>query len=958
MVAFRRPAALLFVAFVLCAARRAPGEVDAYLGKPVVAVRLTVDGRDTLEPLLLQLVATRVGQPLAIADVRESITHLFSLGRFGDILVDATATDAGVTLRYELSPVHPISKIEFRGDVRSPGVDEGHLRRVVIDRFGVSPPAGRGTDVARLVSDALLEAGYRHAIVTPSEDVQGDVARLLLRVEPGARTVVGAIDVDGVAAAERGRTLSELHLAPGVPFEPEALGARIDRYIEGQRKRGYYEAKVTRDVRFTPDERIANVTLKIDSGPHVRVVFAGDSWPTDQRAELVPVQREGSADEDLLEDSSNRIEEYLRAQGYREAAAPHAREQVNGELVITFNVKKGPQFRVDRVTLSGNDSIPLTTFEPSLQLRAGQPFSDARLDSDLSFIEAVYRRQGFARAKAQQTIDLLPAAPGTTAIRVVIAIAVSEGVRTMVGSVRVEGTGAVEPDALLEDLGLQAGEPYFDAQLAADRDAIQVKYANLGYQNATVEARANFSEDGTRADPVFVVREGSQIVVDHVLIVGNVRTSSDTIQRELQLKSGDPLGLAAVNESQRRLAALGLFRRTTITELKHGDERARDLVVTVEEAPVTTIGYGAGGEVKLRVVQENGLATQRLDFAPRASFQVSRRNLFGKNRSGTLFTSFSLHSSESAAVNEYRIVGSFREPRLFNTAADAVVTATQEQQIRSSFDFSRRSFGAQATRRLTREVSITGNYQIQKTKAFNLKEVDPLLIDRLFGRVRLSSFSGSLIGDTRDDAVEPGSGYYWSVFEQVAGRRIGSEVGFAKSFFTGQIFKTLPHTRHIVLAGDARLGLATGFPRDVPNTDVFGLPFVDVVKDLPASERFFAGGDTTVRGFALDTLGAPDTIKNGFPLGGNGLVIFNAELRVPVKWGVGVVGFFDTGNVFARATDIDLAALRSAVGVGLRYKSPLGPFRIDVGFKLRREEITPGKREGLTAWHFSFGQAF
>jgi outer membrane protein insertion porin family len=135
----------------------------------------------------------------------------------------------------------------------------------------------------------------------------------------------------------------------------------------------------------------------------------------------------------------------------------------------------------------------------------------------------------------------------------------------------------------------------------------------------------------------------------------------------------------------------------------------------------------------------------------------------------------------------------------------------------------------------------------------------------------------------------------------------------------------------------------------------------DLVERLPASERFFAGGDTTVRGFALDKLGSRhipsqpgDTLdQDGVPIGGNGLVIFNAELRAPVAGGLGVVGFLDTGNVFARTTDIDLGELRSAVGGGIRYKSPFGPIRLDLGFKVNRQ---PG--EGLTAWFVSFGQAF
>jgi outer membrane translocation and assembly module TamA len=183
-------------------------------------------------------------------------------------------------------------------------------------------------------------------------------------------------------------------------------------------------------------------------------------------------------------------------------------------------------------------------------------------------------------------------------------------------------------------------------------------------------------------------------------------------------------------------------------------------------------------------------------------------------------------------------------------------------------------------------------------------------------------------------------------------------VGLVKTFFTAQAFRTLPHTDHVVLAGNARLGLAAGFPRAaIVGTDEDGAPIFGTVEDLPASERFFAGGDT-MRGFALDQLGAPSTIdSDGFPIGGNALVIVNAELRVPVHGGFGVVGFFDTGNVFARTNDINFGELRSALGFGVRYKSPIGPIRVDLGFKLGRHTIA-GRLEDLTAFHISLGQAF
>jgi outer membrane protein assembly complex protein YaeT len=520
---------------------------------------------------------------------------------------------------------------------------------------------------------------------------------------------------------------------------------------------------------------------------------------------------------------------------------------------------------------------------------------------------------------------------------------------------------------------MQPGSPYFDAQLRADRDAIQQVYDNLGYRNASVEVEPGFNADRTEANPVITVREGPRLLVDHILIAGNFRTRTETIERELQIKEGEPLSTGAVNSSRSRLSALGLFRRVDITELRHGNETTRDLLVTVEEAPPTTVAFGGGVEGRLRVVrraEDGGIAAEKFEVAPRASFEIGRRNVFGKNRSVNLVTSLSLHpkdspfflgqapstSSGSFGFPEYRIQGTYREPQLFNTAFDSLVTGAVEQQIRSSFNFARKSLTAQASRLVARKVALSGSYQLQFTKLLDVA-VDPVnqpIIDRVFASVRLSSFLVSGGYDTRNDQVDPTAGGYLGLTGQIAGRRIGSDVGFAKSSFTAQVFHLLPRSHATVFAAQARLGLAKGFPRDVTKTDDQGQTVVaQDVQELPEPERFFAGGDATNRGFALDTLGRPATIQNGFPIGGNGLLIFNAELRVPVRGGLQVVGFVDTGNVFEKAGDIALGDLRTSVGFGLRYKSPVGPLRFDMGFKVHRE---PG--EGAHAWFVSFGQAF
>jgi outer membrane translocation and assembly module TamA len=134
---------------------------------------------------------------------------------------------------------------------------------------------------------------------------------------------------------------------------------------------------------------------------------------------------------------------------------------------------------------------------------------------------------------------------------------------------------------------------------------------------------------------------------------------------------------------------------------------------------------------------------------------------------------------------------------------------------------------------------------------------------------------------------------------------------------------------------------------------------VDIVQDLPASERFFAGGDTTVRGFVLDQLGTADTLNDqGFPTGGNGLIVVNLEIRAPYWKGLGPVVFVDAGNVFKRASEVNLGDLRPAAGFGLRYRSPIGPLRVDLGLNLDPQVLPNGARERRSVYHISLGQAF
>jgi len=936
-----------------------------FVGRPVASVRLTIDGRDTSELDLTKVVDVRVGAPFAMRDVRESVLHLYALGKFDDVRVEAGPHGGGlpgVDVHFEMTSAKPVNTIQFSGIARAPGIDEGQLRHAVTERAGASPPLTRADELSRVLEATLRPRGYLHAKVMARAVPNGSShTALLFDLDLGARATIGTITVNGPDDARR-ELLAILQTSTGAPYERDTLNARIAKYLDDRRSHGYYEARVNLSDESAADERL-NLTFTVDPGRHVRVVFSGDPI-SGERKDLVPVEREGSIDEDLLEDSTARIEDALKAQGFKDAMAPHQRMESGDEVVIAFRITRGQQYRIASASIAGNTAVPASELPLSPRLREGQPFSQAVVDAEAAFIEDVYRRAGYGAAKAD--VDAKVQAQVSGYVPVAVAFNVREGIRTLVSSITVTGNMAIDTATLLEGLRLQKGLPYVVTNLAADRDAILVKYLNEGYENATIDVRPEPNRDRTSVDVKYSIREGPQVLVDHVLIAGPQRTDPSIVEKQLRLRGGDPLSRDAVLETQRRLQSLGLYRSVSISELRHGEENRRDLLVSVEEGPSRSIAWGGGFELARRVEQSDNSPTAEevFDAAPRGSFEINWRNLFGTNRSTSVFSSLTLHPRGTAVqqnITEYRVVNTWREPKVFDTPIDGLVTLLLEQQFRSSFNFRRASATAEATRRLPNKISLVGTYQLQQTNVFDVT-ADQNLIDRVFPNVRLSSFSLSVVRDSRDDQIDPTRGQYFSAYGQLAAKDLGGEVGFFKSFFRASAFHLLPHAHHSVLAGNVFLGLATGFPQQGPNGNTILDPTTgQPARDLPQSERFYAGGDTTMRGFALDQLGVRhipsevnDTIdQNGFPLGGNAEMLFNLELRVPLKGNFETHGFLDTGNVYRQVVDIEFGELRSAVGFGVLYKSPIGPLRFDLGFKVNR---LPG--ESLTAFFITFGRAF
>jgi outer membrane protein insertion porin family len=977
--------ALVSLCWNLSAPRPAEAQVPQELvGQPIVEIQLDQEGRVVNEPAVLRLIEARVGDRLEVRSVRETIAHLMALGRFEDVQVLAEPVSGGVRVRYVLLPRHPIDRIEFVGRTE---LSEDDLRRLITDRFGASPSVSRLNEVTEALRLEYRRRGYPAAKLTPRVQVYHDPDRstLVIEVEPGPRARILDVRLTQVDAKERS-TLTEVpDITVGDTYDEVEIGRKLQSWETRTRGRGYYEARANQNASISEDGSVF-LFLNLELGPMVRLVFEGDQLPSGEIDRLVPIRREASADEDLLEDSQSMIESYLHEQGYRDATAMYTREESAGELVITFRITRGPRFLVRNVALTGNFVLPTQQLRELVRLKDGEPFIRSALAMGVGAIENTYRSSGFTRPQVKPTENVVaPEDPRDPDRLVTVTITIVEGARTEVRAVSFQGNMALSDAELRKRISTAPGRVYSIAEVIVDRDSIVQAYHDRGFESVVVTPQTMFAENDTRAEVRFTVAEGPQVIVDHVIIAGNRRISTETIEREITLRPGEPFGESAVAQSRLNLNRLELFRRVQIEALTHSGETRRDVLVQVEESRSTTVDLSGGveGGYFARPTGEGGLAEDRFEATPRGSIQVTRRNLWGKNRTITLFTRVSLRTRDtqpnpvqlnppetiqsSYGFHEYRALASYREPRLFRTSAEILVTGIVEQAFRPSFNFARRVVQAQVGNRLSDLYTVTGAYSFQRTRLFDIRASEdepPWLIDRLFPRVRISKFSGTVLRDSRDpnEALDPTHGTQVIATADLAARAIGSEVGFIKTYLQGFYYHQLPVPRRIVLALGARVGLAHGFNREITGEEIPGLPADLTVNGLPASERFFAGGDATVRGFALDRLGNEQTISpvTGFPTGGNSVVVLNTELRAHLFGPFHGIGFVDAGNVFPLASDLSFIDLRPAAGFGVAFKSQrIGLARIDLGFNLDPKTFVPGgSPERRWVLHFLLGQPF
>ena len=981
--------AVLILSFVRPGTVLAQDDAAAFYGRPVVDVRFEIDGRIEPSDVLARVVDLRVGDPLDRDKVRSSMDRLNALDKYEGITPVVSAASDGVVIVFRLVPRYPVNRVDVvPGDT---GVSAGAIRDEVRQRFtGASAGSQAGVRVAA-VEDAvrrfLNDSGYMNAEASVSTEVEAEAGRATLVVTPkaGPLALIGASSVKGESVIEAAEVLRRAQARVGQPFRRRQIETRLTEIEDLLRARGYYEAQASLQFTQAATDRV-DVVIGVDPGPRVELRIEPEGALPGPVEELIPIRRLRSADQDLLEDSKNSIERALRRQGYTRASAAFDRAVAadGRSLVVTYRINRGARYLVDRVEMPANLSIPTATLDALVDIRSGEIFDQDKVAMAKARLTDEYHRRGYYTAASLIETQALAERSTTSEAWVVVVASVTEGPRASISDVSIRFTGAhrLSDADLLEAMRSRVASPYVLEDTVVDQQRLIDLYRRRGFLSATVALERQASADGTSVALTISVAEGPQVIVGRITVLNNERVSEQQILEVAELVSGEPLGSGTLLAAQQRLLSTTSFRRVSVVQDRLSDEPEAHVLITVDEAPTITSGFGGGLEAGTRTRNTIDGQEDYLSLAPSGFFELGRSNLGGRNRSINFFSRFTLkppsvptdplRDGRGFGFAEYRASVTYRERRAFRTDTDILVGLSSEQGDRTTYDFLRRGANVEFLHRLSPRVNVSGRYDLNFTRLFaeRISLEDQPLIDRLFPQVRLSVVGTGISWDGRNNPVAATRGAYLTADTEVASRRLGSEVGYVKASFQASTFRALDARATNVLALRGQLGLARGFARAVRSIGGDGQPVVSVVSDLPISQRFFAGGSTTVRGFHVDRLGIyePQCVPagticgvidptTGLSVGGNGVVVANAELRHVLRPTLAVVGFVDTGNVFARASDFDLSRLRTALGFGVRYNSPLGPIRVDVGFKLNRLTINE-KRERGWEYHLSIGEAF
>jgi outer membrane protein insertion porin family/translocation and assembly module TamA len=569
-------------------------------------------------------------------------------------------------------------------------------------------------------------------------------------------------------------------------------------------------------------------------------------------------------------------------------------------------------------------------------------FSRDQFEADLKRIVAFYRDRGYPDAR----VTSFDAKMNDAQTSVAISVNISEGEPIRVERVEFSGfepLPAEHRNALESGLPLKAGQPLDRARLQASREAALDELKDHGYPYASVKIAESPGSSERQRAVLLTADTGPLANFGPTEINGNVSVGDRIVRRQLTYRPGQIFRQSALQESQRRLYSAELFDFANVEPL-HQEQKPRDVPtrVTVTEGKHQRVnfGFGYGTEEKGRV---------QIDWR-HVNFLGGARTAGVLARYSALDKGVRLNFKEPyffGARNDFTLTG-----QSWHTDEPAFTLDTNGGRVTITRQF-RRGGGPVLKSRPTTTLSLTyaNEYETYTISDEALKdptfrdELIALGLDPRFGMGRGTRSAISLDGgrNTTNNLLDAKQGYVAAIHVEQAGTWLAGTWDYFEATSELRVFRSL--SDRLVVAAQGRLG----------SIDAVGSPEINV----PFFKRYFLGGATNLRGWGRYEVSPLSGA--GLPIGGFSFLNFSTELRANVWGNLGAVLFMDGGNVLGDRWSFDVRGLRYDVGPGLRYQTPIGPIRADLGFQLNPIPglIINGEPEKRHfRFHFSIGQAF
>ncbi|HZW95238.1 MAG TPA: POTRA domain-containing protein [Candidatus Eremiobacteraceae bacterium] len=926
----------------------------------------------------------KAGQPLDRDQLRDSIRLLFSTGRFADVQAEVTPSGPGVRLTFTTSPNFFVGAVDVEGAPGHPNSNQiGNASKFQLGELYTADKLNRAL---RNIRQLMQEDGYYRARVTAesTSNVETQQVNVLFHIAAGDPAHIGEVTVTGHSAFSQIQIedIAAMHRGERV------TAARITNSLQRLRKKLQKQQRVLAQVliaeqKYHPESNSVDYTYLIEPGPVVIIYAQGFHISRGVMKKEIPVYEENAVDDDLLNEGKKNLLDYLESRGRFDATVEIQKATTSDTLRVIYRIDPGPAHKFVLIDIAGNKYFPRKTLrqrlkiQPSGEFFSGGRFSGELLKSDVASLQALYVSNGFRQAKIQTKVDdNYQGVENHLAVH----IQIEEGPQTLVGAFRIVGNQKIDAKVFPE-FNTREGQPYSEQNLANDRESILNYYFNHGFSNATLDITTKpTSGQPDHEDVTYNIQEGEQFFVNQVMVGKLDHTRDYVVQREIQVTAGQPLSQQDLLATQSKLYDLGIFRQVdTGVQNPEGSDPQKNVLVQVEEAKRYTFTYGIGLEFETGLPSGTSSPAGSTGVSPRVEFDITRLNVGGRDQTLTF-------QSHVGRLQQRGLI-SYEVPRLFNNDRFKVfytifydnslnVATFTSQRLEGKIDV-RQQIGKQQPNRAT---SITYRFDYRRVKATNFASDFSPAEFSLFSLPAVVGGPGfTFIRDKRDNPLESTKGQYFTLDTFVASSYFGSQSDYTRALSQESTYYAFGHPNHkFVFARSTTLGLEQVYrgtrvlPPGACEVTNLTTSCAQGVTVIPLPEEFFAGGDNSHRGFGLNQAGPRDP-DSGFPVGGSALFVNKEELRFPavslpyLGEGFGFAIFHDMGNVFTAGHDMLKGVLRwhqpdpsqclqpggvpvtpctnyfnnsgydytsHVAGVGLRYKTPIGPLSFDFGYNL------------------------